>query len=106
MKTIAVMTTTDSLEEAKRIAHVLVERRLAACAQVSPIESVYVWQGEVQEATEYRLFIKTRDDRYAEVESAICELHSYDLPAVYSIDLSHVYPPYADWVAGLSSTAD
>ena len=106
MKTIAVMTTTDSLDEAKKIAHALVERRLAACAQVSPIESVYVWQGKVQEDAEYRLFIKTREERYAEVESTICELHTYDLPAVYAIELSHVHAPYAEWVAELSSAID
>jgi periplasmic divalent cation tolerance protein len=103
MATVAVLTTIDSLGQARAIANMLVERRLAACVQISPIESIYTWHGAVQREDEYRLFAKTTEERYREVEIAICELHSYDVPAVYAVDLSHVYTPYADWVAENSS---
>ena len=99
MATIAVLTTIDSLEQARAIANMLVERKLAACVQISPIESIYTWQGDVQRDDEYRVFAKTTAYHYADVESAIRELHSYDLPAIYAIDLAQVYEPYADWVA-------
>ena len=99
MKIIAVLTTTDSLEEARAIAAALVERKLAACAQISAIESVYTWQGATQNDTEYRLMVKTVASRYADVESAIRELHSYELPAVYAFEMSEVFSPYAEWVA-------
>lgn len=99
MATIAVLTTTDSREEARTIAAALVDQGLAACAQISEIESVYEWQDEIQQDVEYRLFVKTTGERYDAVERAIRERHSYDLPAIYAIGLDRVYPPYADWVA-------
>lgn len=98
MKVVAVITTTDSVEEARRIAAALVERKLAACVQVSKIESVYRWKGLAQHDREYRVFIKTTGERYPDVEASILELHSYDLPAIYALDLDEVYEPYADWV--------
>jgi periplasmic divalent cation tolerance protein len=99
MKTIAVLTTTDSLEEARAIASALVERKIAACAQISAIESVYSWQGATQNDKEFRLMVKTVASRYPDVESTIRELHSYELPAVYALEMSEVFAPYADWVA-------
>ena len=99
MATIAVLTTIDSLEQARAIANMLVKRKLAACVQISPIESVYSWRGSVQRDEEYRVFAKTTEERYADVETAIRELHSYELPAIYAIDLAHVFEPYAEWVA-------
>lgn len=98
MKVIAVMTTTDSVGEARRIADVLVERGLAACVQVSVIDSVYRWKGATQHDQEYRVFIKTTRERYPDVEAAILESHSYDLPAIYALELDEIYEPYADWV--------
>jgi periplasmic divalent cation tolerance protein len=93
------MTTTDSLDEARSIAAALVERKLAACAQISPIQSYYSWQGAVQNDEEFRVLIKTTEQRYADVEAAILELHSYDVPAVVAFDLTRSFGPYADWVA-------
>ena len=99
MSTIVVMTTTDSLDEARSIAASLVERKLAACAQISSIQSYYVWQGSVQNDDEFRLLVKTTDQRYADVEAAILELHSYDLPAIVAFDIAQGYGLYADWVS-------
>ena len=103
MTTIAVLTTIDSIEQARAIANALVERKLAACAQVSTIESIYNWQGSTQHDQEFRVLLKTTQDRYAEVEATIRKLHSYDLPAIYAIGLERVFEPYAEWVAANSS---
>lgn len=100
------MTTTDSLDEARAIAAALVERKLAACAQISSIQSYYTWGGEVRNEDEFRLLIKTTDARYADVEAAIVELHSYDLPAVIAFDISRAYGPYADWIAASAAGAE
>jgi len=93
------MTTTDSADEARAIASALVERKLAACAQISSIQSYYTWQGAVRNDDEFRILVKTTEDRYTDVEAAILELHSYDLPAVVAFDITRAYGPYADWVA-------
>jgi periplasmic divalent cation tolerance protein len=105
MKTIAILTTTDSLERARDIAAALIARKLAACVQISPIESVYTWQGATRNDREFRLLAKTVAGNYAEVESAIRELHSYDLPAIFAIDVSEAFAPYAEWVADNSTGA-
>jgi periplasmic divalent cation tolerance protein len=99
METIAVFTTIDDFERARAIATALVERKLAACVQISEIQSVYTWQGATQCEREFRLMVKTVADRYAEAEDTIRELHSYDLPAVYALGMHAVFTPYADWVA-------
>ena len=99
MKPIAVVTTVANREDAHRLARTLVERKLAACAQISEIESIYHWQGEVQQAGELRVLFKTTDERYALVESTIRELHPYELPAIHAFAFEHVYPAYAEWIA-------
>ena len=73
-------------------------RRLVACAQISEIESLYTWKGAVQREPEFRLLLKSTPDKYQAVESAIRELHAYELPAIFAIDVLHSYEPYAAWV--------
>jgi periplasmic divalent cation tolerance protein len=53
----------------------------------------------VQNDDEFRVLIKTTEQRYQDVETAILELHSYDLPAIVAFDITQAYGPYADWVA-------
>ena len=93
-----IFTTIDDPDAAALIARSLVERRLAACVQISEIQSIYRWDGAIQDAGEYRLVIKTTRDRYADVESLIKALHTYDLPAVVAVDAADASPGYADWV--------
>jgi periplasmic divalent cation tolerance protein len=99
MQLIAVYTTVASVDDARRIARTLVERKLAACAQIAPIESFYAWKGAVQNEAEFRILFKTSAARYAAVETAIRELHPYELPAIHAVALAQVYEPYAAWVA-------
>lgn len=98
MKYIAVYTTTGSREEAQRIAKTLVERELVACAQISGIESFYHWDGAIQNDHEFRLVLKTTEERYPAVEAAIVALHSYTLPAIYALAIEHIHPPFAQWI--------
>jgi len=98
MKLIAVFTTVAGREAARHLAHALVERRLVACAQISEIESFYTWEGEVQNEAEFRVLLKTTSDLYPAVESAIRELHTYDLPAIHALAFDEVYAPYGAWI--------
>lgn len=98
MKLIAVVTTVGSRTEAQAMARALVARKLAACAQIDAIESFYTWDGAIQNEPEFRITFKTTDAQYAVVEAAIRELHSYQLPAIHAVALSHVYAPYAQWI--------
>ena len=98
MKCIAVVTTIDNREEAQSLAHTVVERRLAACAQVSEIQSFYTWNDAVQNEKEYRVLFKTVDDKYQDVEDAIRELHTYELPAIHAFAFEHVSATYGEWI--------
>jgi periplasmic divalent cation tolerance protein len=98
MKLIAVYTTVASRDDARRLARALVERRLAACAQISEIESFYSWQGAMHDEPEWRIVFKTTAERYAAVEAAIRELHPYELPAIHAVPVAQASAPYADWV--------
>ena len=98
-----VVTTVGSLEEARTLARTMVERRLAACAQITVIESVYRWQGALAQEPEHRVLFKTRAEAYAELEAAIRARHPYELPAIHAVATVQAYAPYADWVAASTS---
>ena len=95
-----VLTTAGSTEEAKKIAHALVERHLAACVNIVPrIESVYRWQGQVEIAEEWLLLIKTQDSSFARVRDTIKELHSYELPECIRLEVAEGDIKYVEWIA-------
>src|SRR5258708_2001991 len=71
-----VLSTAGSQEEARKIAHALVDRRLAACVNIVPgVESVYRWQGKVETATEWLLVMKTTAPAFPALSKALRELH-------------------------------
>jgi len=95
-----VLTTAGSQEEAQKIAHALVERRLAACVNIVPrIESVYRWQGKVETAQEWLLIVKTQATAFDRVRDAIKELHSYDLPECVMLEIAGGSDEYLEWIA-------
>ena|ERR1700690_165447 len=97
---VLVLTTAGSESEARKIAHALVERRLAACVNVIPrIQSVYRWQGKVEQAVEYLLLIKTLQSREEQVRAAIRELHSYELPECISTAIENGSAEYLKWLS-------
>lgn len=98
MTAIAVVTTVGSRKEARSLARALVEVRLAACAQISRIESIYPWKGKIEHGKENRVLFKTLDEHYPAVERAIRELHSYELPAIHAFEMAQVAPAYAAWI--------
>lgn len=98
---IIVFTNLPDRDAALKLARELVERRLAACVNVhASCASVYRWKGEVEEAAEVPVFIKTRAQRYDELEAAIRSLHPYELPEIVAVRVTHGLDEYLDWVAG------
>jgi len=98
MSYLAVVTTVDSRERALAIAHALVERKLAACVQLSNIESVYSWKGAITQDREVRVLCKTTSARCDDIVAAIKALHSYELPAIHAIALDKVEAAYGAWI--------
>lgn len=98
MTALVVYTTVGTADDARRIAEALVERRLAACVQLIPIESVFRWDGAVRHEHEVRVVLKTTALRYDAVEDAIRDLHPYELPAIHAVAVDRIEGAYADWI--------
>ncbi|MES2565107.1 MAG: divalent-cation tolerance protein CutA [Pseudomonadota bacterium] len=97
--TLLVFTNLPDRESAMKLAQTLVEQRLAACVNVlGGCDSVYRWQGAVEQADEVPVLIKTRAGRYGEVEAAIRQLHPYELPEVIAVPVAQGLPEYLAWV--------
>ena len=95
-----VLTTAGSQEEARKIAHALVEHRLAACVNILPqVGSIYRWQGKIETAEEWLLLIKTQAELFDRVCDAVKELHSYDLPECVMLEVTAGSQEYLDWIA-------
>ncbi len=94
-----VLTTAGSVDEARTIARGLVERRLAACVNIiSGIESVYRWEGKVDEAEEFLLIIKTTEAALPALRDAIQETHSYAVPECIALAVEDGSLPYLNWI--------
>jgi periplasmic divalent cation tolerance protein len=97
---ILVFTNLPDRAAALKLARELVEKRLAACVNVlGECASVYRWKGEIEEAAEVPVLIKTRAGRYAELEAAIRKLHPYELPEIVAVPVTHGLDEYLEWVA-------
>jgi periplasmic divalent cation tolerance protein len=91
--------TVPNRDEALRLAAVLVEERLAACANINDgMTSLYWWQGQVQQEREVGMIVKTRADLMKPLEQRVRELHSYTVPCVVAWPLTAGYAPFLDWV--------
>ena len=95
-----VITTAGSKDAAKKIANLLVEKRLAACVQMFPIESVYSWQGKICEDDEVTLFIKSKTALFDEISAAIKANHEYEVPEIIQIPIINGLPDYLKWIDG------
>ncbi len=92
------MTTVGSPDQADELAAALVERRLAACVQLTPIVSHYVWDGDAQRATETLLLIKTASARMAELRAFVAANHPYDTPELIEVPIVSGLPDYLGWI--------
>ncbi len=99
-----VLTNLPDREAALKLANALVARRLAACVNVlAACDSVYRWKGGIENATEVPVLIKTRAERYGELEAAILALHPYELPEIVAVPVVHGLDEYLQWVADETS---
>jgi periplasmic divalent cation tolerance protein len=94
-----IATTIGTRHEAERIATELVDRRLAACVQVSgPIQSTYRWQGQIENSEEWVCTAKTSRDKFTAVAEVIGKLHPYEVPEIVATPILEASAAYLDWM--------
>jgi periplasmic divalent cation tolerance protein len=97
---ILVVTQMPDRASALTLARSLVESRLAACVSVgAPVESLYHWRGKIETALEIPVVVKTRAERYADVEALIRAHHPYELPEIMAVPVTDGLAPYLQWIA-------
>ena len=95
-----VLVTCGTFREGTKIAHRVVQKRLAACVNVlrSPMNSYYTWKGKLEVVREYLLVMKTSSKRLAELEKEVKRLHSYEVPEFIAIPVAEGSKKYLAWL--------
>lgn len=94
-----IITSIDNVQNAEKIAHTLLDEKLAVCINIIPnIRSIYMWQGEKKLEEEVIMFIKTEKNTFPEVLKRLKELHPYDLPEIIGLPISYGLPEYLEWI--------
>lgn len=95
---IFVYITCKNKEEAKKIGLLLVKKRLAACCNLFPVESIYQWKGKIAGNREMVLIVKTLKKNFKKVEKEVKKLHSYKVPCILEIPIARGNARYLDWL--------
>ncbi|MEO8100110.1 MAG: divalent-cation tolerance protein CutA [Acidobacteriota bacterium] len=96
---IVVLCACESEEQAGQVARALVEQNLAACVNILPnVRSIYRWQGQIDDAPEWLLVIKSRRDRFEELRDAILKAHSYEVAEVIALPVVDGSEAYFAWM--------
>jgi periplasmic divalent cation tolerance protein len=96
---VIVLSTFPADQDPRPLATALVQEHLAACVNVlPPMQSIYRWEGKVEEATEYQLVIKTRAERVEAVKARLAALHPYEVPEVLVLAITGGADTYLQWI--------
>ncbi len=90
--------TAPDLDTARAIARGIVRRRLAACANLWPIDSMYWWKGTMEESKEIAIVFKTRQALLAKLIAAVREMHPFEVPCIVSYPMGPALPAYRKWI--------
>jgi periplasmic divalent cation tolerance protein len=96
---IVVLVTASSKEEAEKIVRRLLKERLIACANIiGPVQSLFWWQGKIDEAQEHLILMKTRKDLFSKLSEKVKALHSYQIPEIIAVPIVEGFKPYMEWL--------
>ncbi len=97
---IIVLITAPSKEVGKIITNSLLEKKLAACVNIiSPIQSIFRWQGEISDEQEVLLIVKTRASLFQnDLIPAVQAVHPYEVPEIIALPIIMGLQSYLDWI--------
>jgi periplasmic divalent cation tolerance protein len=94
-----------SHEQAEYISRALLEAKLVACANIFPAhQSLYHWDGAIQNESEVAVIYKSTNDQFESVRAMIVNHHTYDVPCVVTFDISKGHEPYLNWIKNTVNT--
>lgn len=93
-----ILVTVPSEEEGTAIALNLLQEKLAACIKIVPVQSFYIWEGEINRDSEWQLLIKTNLSHFSGIENKIKLLHSYEVPEIIAIPIVEGSQSYLSWI--------
>jgi len=99
---IIIETTYPNLEQAKNLAKILLTENFAACVNFYTIESMYIWQGKLENNPEILIRIKSKKSFFDEIEKIIKKHHGYMLPEIISINIDEVEEKYGEWLQNVA----
>lgn len=94
-----VLVTAPDLEISKTIARTLVEKKLAACANIFPITSIFSWKDRIEEEDEVAMLLKIRSENFDLVKMEVVKMHPYEVPCIVRYDIVEGNRPYLDWIS-------
>ncbi len=104
---ILVYMTVPNIEEAKKISAFVVEKRLAAGANIFPeIHSIYHWKGKIEQSSECVCIYKTKSENFPALQEAIIKLHSYTTPCIIALPIVDANTDFAKWIKVESNMAN
>ncbi|MCY4489933.1 MAG: divalent-cation tolerance protein CutA [Thaumarchaeota archaeon] len=86
-----------------KVANQLVSSGIVACVNITRTSSIYMWEGKIEEASEYIGFFKTTQKNKKTLKAKILQTHPYDVPEIAEIDITSVNKPYYDWLVESTS---
>ena len=95
---LVVLVTASSEVQARRIARRLLQNKLAACVNFVPVDSMFLWKGEIQEEEETLMVIKTRAEQFDELMNSVRALHTYDTPEIIGMPVVIGSQDYLKWI--------
>ncbi|UCD08817.1 MAG: divalent-cation tolerance protein CutA [Dehalococcoidales bacterium] len=98
MEYCSIYVTAGSEEEAAGIGRILIEERLAACANILPVKSIYRWEDSIEDDAEVVMFIKTRSSLAEKVTERVKSLHSYEVPCIVVLPIKQGNTEYLQWI--------
>jgi periplasmic divalent cation tolerance protein len=94
-----ILCTCPDKDTAKKLARLLVEKKLAACVNILPgLTSIYSWEGQIESVQEHLLLIKSTKEHYQSIELTLFKHHPYEVPEIIAVPIERGLPEYLDWI--------
>ena len=95
---IVIVSTYPDKKSISRVAHIVVERKLAACVNYTKINSVYTWKGKIEDSKEFLALFKTTEKSKQKLKEEIATSHPYQVPEIVELRMDDVSLPYFKWL--------